>query len=80
LYSNSIYFGHYGRGVDLFVYIQPFANTGSYAQLGLSYRAPSGCSYNTPCAYNFFAGSYNGWYVDEIEAYQFSLKILFLQA
>jgi hypothetical protein len=72
LYSSSSYFGYYGRGLDLYVNNQPFANTGSYAQLGLSYRAPSGCSYNTPCAYNFFAGSYNGWYVDEIEAYQFS--------
>ena len=72
LYSHYSYFGYYGRGIDLHVVNQPFANTGSYAQLGLSYRAPSGCTYNTPCSYNFMAGAYSGWYVDEIEAYQLS--------
>ncbi len=72
LYSHYNYFGYYGRGLDLHVVNQPFANTGSYAQLGLSYSAPSGCTYGTACSYNFMAGSYSGWYVDEIEAYQLS--------
>jgi hypothetical protein len=73
LYSQYIYeFARYGRGIDLYVVDQPFANTGSYAKLGLSYSAPSGCTYNTPCSYNFMAGAYSDWYVDEIEAYQLS--------
>ncbi len=72
LWSSSSYFGYYGRGVDLNVISQPFANTGSSSYLGYDYSPPSGCTYNTPCSNNFLAGSPDGWYVDEIEAYQFS--------
>ncbi len=72
LWNSNNYFAYYGRGVDLYVVNQPFSNTGSYAQLGHDYTIPSGCSYNTPCSYYFMAGSWNSWYVEEIEAYQFS--------
>jgi hypothetical protein len=72
LYSHYSFFGYYGRAIDLYVVNQPFANTGSYSYLGLSYSPPSGCAYGSSCAQNFLAGAYTGWYLDEIEAYQLS--------
>ena len=72
LYSHYSYVGYYGRASDLFICDQPFANTGSYSQLGLSYTLPSGCTYNTPCAQTFLAGKYQSWYVDDFETYQLS--------
>jgi hypothetical protein len=72
LYSSYSYFAYYGRGVDLYVVYNAFAITGSYSNLGRDYTAPSGCTYESVCAKNFMAGSYNDWYVDEIEAYQLS--------
>ena len=70
-YSHYSYMAYNGRA-DLYVANQPFSNTGSSSNLGLSYSAPSGCTYNSVCAYTFLAGAYSGWYVDEIEAYQLS--------
>jgi hypothetical protein len=72
MYISTSYFAYYGNGVDLYVVNKPFSNTGSYSKPGLSYAAPSGCTYGYSCSNNFMTGSYISWYVDEIEAYQLS--------
>jgi hypothetical protein len=72
LYVEYRYMGFYGRGQDLFIVNQPFTSNDSFSQLGYSYSAPSGCSISSGCASSFLAGAVNGWFVDEIEAYQLS--------
>ncbi len=70
--SNYNDFGVYGRAHDLYVANPPSTNSNSYVNLGLTYSAPPGCVYQSSCAQNFFTGTYTGWLVDEIEAYQLS--------
>jgi hypothetical protein len=61
-------FGYQGYDLNIVSYSNKFATSSS--DLGYSFQLPEGCTYGTQCSRNFFAGSYTGWLVTEIEVYQ----------
>ncbi len=63
-YSNTGYGPTFGGGHDL--YIKPSMTTG-YTNFGHTYDCPWG--YSSSTCRNYFAGSYDGWTLDELEVY-----------
>ena len=66
---SSSYLGKFGYN-DLEICDQSFSTASSTSNLCYSYDCPVGCSYGTTCSQSFLAGSYNGWFTDEIEVFQ----------
>ena len=61
---------NFGNGNDLYICDESFATANSYTNLCHSYDCPAGCTYGTTCSQSYLAGSYQGWYTDEIETFQ----------
>jgi hypothetical protein len=58
LYTNAGYGPRFGGGHDIKIANNVNANTGSYANLGRTYRPPSGYSSSSTKARNLLAGTY----------------------
>ena len=69
-YSCSSYGPIFGNGWDIYVSDYASSNGNSYANLGHTYAAPSGYSYQSTFAQTFLAGGSNYYFQpDEIETF-----------
>jgi hypothetical protein len=69
LYIIQSYGPYFGYN-DLYVSDQSFSTASSTSNLCYTYDCPVGCSYGTTCSQSYLAGSYSGWYTDEIEVFE----------
>ena len=68
VYTNAGYGPTFGGGHDLYVANNAVGSTASYANLGHTYRPPSGYGYNAVKTKNLLAGTYN-YKPNEVETF-----------
>ena len=68
IYDCSSYGPSFGGGSDIVIYNYPSSGRNSYSNLGYTYSAPSGYSYQSTFTRTFLAGTYY-FIPDEVETF-----------
>ena len=69
IYWGASYGPTFGSGHDMFIPDNSFS-TLEYSNLCHSSDCPVDCIYSTTSAQSYLVGSYQGWYIDEIECFE----------
>ena len=65
---------HFGAGGEFYIHNDCDKNNSSTSNIGYTYKAPEGITYNTEKSKNYLAGSYN-FKVREVEAF----RVIFIE-